>query len=308
MRTLLRNRSFSGLLFCLVAISGFGCRAQTPPAAAPLTQAQINARIETIVRSRFNLPTDVVVHIGPKIASELPGFHQIPIAFTQGAVTSPPYFFIISDDNKILARYDKYDLTKSPREMVPTSGRPGRGPEDAPVVIVSFDDLECPYCSKMHNQLFPDAMKRYPNKLRIVYKDFPLTDIHPWAMHAAVDSNCLAAQSETGYWNFVDFIHAHGDTIGGPDRKPETMATTLDQLATDEGARQKVNLDTLKACVAKQDTTPIQASMNEGTALHVEATPTLFINGEKIDGAQPEEVLWKVIDRALAATSLPPAK
>jgi protein-disulfide isomerase len=305
-RTLLRNRSFSGLLICLAALGGFGCKAQTPPAA--LTQDQLNARIETIVRTRFSLPSDVVVHIGPRMKSELPGYQQLPIAFTEGTQTSQPVFFLISDDGKFLARFDKFDLTKNPRDMVPTSGRPARGPEDAPVVIVSFDDLECPYCSKMHNQLFPDAMQRYPGKLRIVYKDFPLTEIHPWAMHAAVDANCLATQNGTAYWNFVDYVHAHDAEIYGPDRKTEVATANLDKAATDEGTRQKVNLDTLKACIAKQDTAPVQASMNEGQALRVEATPTLFINGEKVDGAQPEENLWKVIDRALAASGAPAAK
>jgi protein-disulfide isomerase len=292
-----------------MAISGFGCRAQTSPAPT-LTEQQINARIETIVRSRFSLPPDVVVHIGPRIASELVGYHQVPIVITQGAVSSPPFFFVISDDNKTFARFDKYDLTKAPRDMIPTAGRPARGPENAPVVIVSFDDLQCPYCSQMHHQLFPDAMTRYPGKLRIVYKDFPLTEIHPWAMRAAVDSNCLAAQNNTAYWNFVDYVHAHSDEVNGPgpERKPEVSFATLDRLATDEGTRQKVNLDTLKACIAKQDTTAIQASIDEGRNLRVEATPTLFINGEKLDGARPEEEIWKVIDRALAAEGAPAAK
>ena len=304
-RISLWNRSFSGILFCLAAISGFGCKAQTPPA---LTENQINSRIEVIVRSRFSLPTDVVVHVGPRIASELPGYHQVPVSFTQGTVTSPPYFFLISDDNKTFARFDKYDLTKAPRDMVPTDGRPGRGPENAPVVIVSFDDLECPFCTKMHNQLFPDAMQRYPGKLRIVYKDFPLTEIHPWAMHAAVDANCLAAQNGTAYWNFVDYVHAHDAEIGPSGSKPEVAPANLNRLATDEGTRQKVNLDLLKACLTKQDTTAIQASIDAGRQLHVDSTPTLFINGEKLDGAQPEEELWKVIDRAMAAAGVPPAK
>jgi protein-disulfide isomerase len=176
------------------------------------------------------------------------------------------------------------------------------------VVIVSFDDLQCPFCSKMHHQLFPDAMLRYPGKLRIVYKDFPLTEIHPWAMHAAVDANCLAAQSGPGYWNFVDFVHAHDAEIPGPERKPGVAETNLDKAATDEGTRQKVNLDLLKACLTKQDTTAIQASIDAGRQLHVDSTPTLFINGEKLDGAQPEEELWKVIDRAMAAAGVPPAK
>jgi len=288
-------------------MGSFGCHAQTPPPAQHLTQEQINHRIEVIVRSHFDVPADVIVHIGQPGVSDLPGYHTIPITLSQGANTSPVFTFELSDDGTSFAKFDKYDLTKNPRDRVSTAGRPGRGPADAPVVIVSFDDLECPYCSKMHAQLFPDTMNHYAGKLRIVYKDYPLSEIHPWAMHAAVDANCLAAQSEPGYWNFVDYVHAHGSDVTGTDKKAETQFATLDKLATDEGTAQKVNLDLLKACMTKQDTTGIQASVAEGTALGVKATPTLFINGEMLDGAVPEEQLWKVIDRALAEDTPPPA-
>jgi len=287
-------------------MSGYGCHAQTTPAAASLTQAQLNRRIEIIVRAHFDVPADVLVNIGTIGASDLPGYHTIPVRLSQGDKTSPVFFFELSDDYKTFAQFEKYDLTKDPKDRVQITGRPARGPADAPVLIVSFDDLECPYCSKMHAQLFPDALMRYGNKIRIVYKDFPLVEIHPWAMHAAVDANCLAAQSETGYWNFVDYVHAHGADVTGADRKPEAAFATLDKLATDAGTAQKVNLDVLKACVTKQDTTAILASMDEGKALDVKATPTLFINGELLDGAVPEDQLWKVIDRALAAEGITP--
>jgi len=97
-------------------------------------------------------------------------------------------------------------------------------------------------------------------------------------------------------WTLTAWLH----------RKPEAAFATLDKLATDAGTAQKVNLDVLKACVTKQDTTAILASMDEGKALDVKATPTLFINGELLDGAVPEDQLWKVIDRALAAEGITP--
>lgn len=290
---------------CLAAVGGLGCHAQTPPAGQPLTQAQIDRRIEVIVRSHFDVPPDVVVHIGPREKSDLAGYHTVMITLTQGTTTSEPFPFMLSDDGKVFARMDRYDLTQDPKDSVPIAGRPARGPANAPVTIVVFDDLECPYCSEMYHELFPDAMTRYNGKLRIVYKDFPLEAIHPWAMHAAVDANCLLAQSEAGYWNFVDYAHTHGTDITG-DKKPETAFAGLDRQATDEGARQKVNLDELKACLAKQDTTAILASIDQGHALKVEPTPTLFINGEKVEGAIPEDQLWQVIDRAMAAEGVTP--
>jgi protein-disulfide isomerase len=290
---------------CLAVVGGFGCHAQTPPAGKPLTGVQLYRRIEIIVRAQFNVPPDVVVHVELTDKSDLSGFHIANVTLTQGATTSESFPFEVSDDGKVFARMERYDLTKDPKDAIPTAGRPARGPADAPVTIVVFDDLECPFCSQMYHQLFPDTMDHYKGRLRIVYRDFPLAPIHPWAMHAAVDANCLMAQSETGYWNFVDYSHTHGTEITG-DKKPETASAALDKQATDEGARQKVNLDVVKVCVAKQDTTAIQASIDQGKALKVEPTPTLFINGEKVEGAIPKDQLWQVIDRAMLAEGVPP--
>jgi len=288
-------------------MGSFGCHAQTPPTTPALTQLQIDRRIELIVRSHFDVPPDVVVHIGPRTTSDMPGYHTVAITLTQGTTTSDPYTFQLSDDGKSFMRIEKFDLTQDPKDSVPTAGRPARGPEDAPVTIVVFDDLECPYCSQMYSTLFPETMIHYGGNLRIVYKDFPLQPIHPWAMHAAVDANCLASQSGNGYWDFVDYVHTHGAEISG-DKKPETAFAALDKLATDEGVQQKVNLDLLNACVAKQDTTAIQASIDQGHALKVEPTPTLFVNGEKVEGALPKEQLWTVIDRAMTAAGVTPPK
>ena len=122
--------------------------------------------------------------------------------FTAGGKTSRPAIFLLSDDGKTLAQFSKFDISKDPKEMVRAAGRPGRGgPVNAPVVIVGFDDLECPYCARMHEQLFPALTQRYKDQVRIVYKDFPL-DQHPWAMRAAMDANCVArrARRATGTW------------------------------------------------------------------------------------------------------------
>ncbi|HUZ05826.1 MAG TPA: thioredoxin domain-containing protein, partial [Acidobacteriaceae bacterium] len=171
------------------------------------------------------------------------------------------------------------------------------------------DDLECPFCARMHQELFPATMDHYKGQLRIIYKDYPLVDIHPWAMHAAVDSNCLAALSPKGYWNFVDYVHAHGDEISGNQNQPDLPATMkrLDQLAEQEGKRQGADTARLDSCIAKQDESAVRASMKEGDALGVDGTPTMFTNGERSTGAIPQQTLWSIIDRAIVdAGGTPP--
>ena len=260
-----------------------------------------------LIRSRSNVPPEYDIQIGPRSKSDVAGFDEISVNFTAAdGKTSKPVPFLLSTDGKTLAQFSKYDISKDPKQLVSGAGRPARGgPVDAPVLIVGFDDLECPFCAKMHAEIFPALTERYKNQIHIVYRDFPL-DQHPWAMRAAVDTNCVGAQSPTGYWNLVDYIHAHAGELGGEEKSLAKANDTLDTLARDEGKRQNVNVDSLNACITKQDQTAINASVKDGEALGVEATPALFINGEKVEGAQPISNLFRMIDNALIASGQTP--
>ncbi len=132
--------------------------------------------------------------------------------------------------------------------------------------------------------------------------------MHPWAMHAAVDANCLAAQSPEVYWTYVDYLHAHGQEVTGEDRDINKSFAALDRIARQEGTLAKLDSSKLDACLAKQDETQVRASMKEGDKLGLDSTPSLFVDGERIIGAIPEDQVWMVIDRALrAAGEQPPA-
>ena len=107
----------------------------------------------------------------------------------------------------------KLDLSKDPlaevMKKIDVKGRPTRGNGQAKVVAVNYDDFECPFCSRMHQTLFPDLLKEYGDRVVFIYKDFPLAEIHPWATHAAVNAHCLAAQNPDAYWDFADYMHAN---------------------------------------------------------------------------------------------------
>ncbi len=259
-----------------------------------------------MVRQKFQVPADVTIQLGQRTPSPFAGYDTLPIIFARGGRAQAPVDFLISTDGKTLARMQKFDISQDPGSVVSGKGRPMRGDPKAPVHIVVFDDLECPFCARMHEQLFPATLDHYKGKIDIAYKDFPLIEIHPWAMHAAIDSNCLFAQSNTAYWNFVDYVHAHSAEIGGSQHKLADATAQLDQLAEKQGQTDKLDATRLKACIDKQDDTGIRASMKEGEALGVNATPILFVDGEQIDGAVPTADVWKVIDRALIAKGVTP--
>ena len=94
--------------------------------------------------------------------------------------------------------------------------------------------------------------------------------------------------------------------MGGTEKSLTKANDMLDSLSRDEGARQKVNAPELNACLAKQDQTAIKESIKLGEGLNLDATPTLFINGEKIEGAEPIEDVYRIIDNALIASGQTP--
>ena len=224
---------------------------------------------------------------------------------THGAKTQE-INFLISNDNTKLVHLDTMDLTKDPADAIDLAGRPIRGNPAAKVTVINFDDLECPYCARMHQELFPATMAHYRDKVRFIYKDNPLPELHPWAMHASVDANCLAAQSGPTYWTYVDYLHAHGQEITGADRNLAKSYAALDRIARQEATVGKLDEDRMNACIAKQDETQVHASAKEAEALGLEGTPELFVNGERMNGAVPEDQLWTAIDRALIAAGEKP--
>ena len=301
-----------------LSLAAVGCHGQTPAGTAH-AQSSVQAnvalspelarRVEVLIRTRANVPAEFEIHIGTPHKSDMPGFNAIAVSFSAPGTNTAPLDFLLSEDGKTLAQFKKFDISQDPKTLVSGANRPARGgPENAPVLIVGFDDLECPFCAQMNAHLFPAVLDRYKDQVRVVYRDFPLEQ-HPWAMRAAVDVNCVGEQSTTGYWNLVDYIHAHAGEIGGATQQDRTVAKAnemLDKLARDEGARQKVKADVLDACLAKQDTSAVKQSIKEGEALGVQATPALFINGEKIEGAQPIEYVYRMIDGALVAAGVKP--
>ena len=293
-------RLLIGLLALILAI---GCKAQ--PAEPNLSDSSIDRHIEVLVRSKFNVPGDYTVSIGARKPSEIPGYDKLPVTFARGQKSSS-YDFLLSKDGKTLARLETFDLARDPSFNIDTTGRPVRGNPAARVTVVNFDDLECPYCARMHQSLFPSTLERYKDKVRFVYKDFPLAEIHPWAIHAAVDANCLAAQNGEVYWSYVDYLHAHGQEVSGPDRDVAKSNAALDRIARQEATLGKLDSTKLDACIAKQDDGPVRASMKEGDTLGLDSTPSLFVDGERIIGWLPEDQLWMVIDRALRAAGEQP--
>ena len=294
-----RIHFLAGLLALGMAV---GCKAQSTPQDQDLAQ---NRRIEVMVRAQYSLPPDVVIALGARKPSQIAGYQTLPVTLSHGG-KSQVVDFLISTDGKTMARLEKFDLANDPAFSIDVAGRPVRGNPAAKVTVVNFDDLECPYCAQMHHTLFPATLERYKDTVRFIYKDNPLNELHPWAMHAAVDANCLGAQKSAVYWDYVDYVHSHGQEVNGEGRNILKSVETLDRIAREEATVAKLDQSALGSCLAKQDETQVRASSKEAETLRIEAAPAVFVNGERIEGALPQNQVWMVIDRALRAAGVEP--
>ena len=306
--------------FLLAVLLCVGCSAQRSPGSDSESPApnSLEQRIQHHIRTYYNIPASVQILVGERRPSEFAGYDLVPVTLIGQRKTN--YEFLVSHDGKTLIRFAKIDIAKDPYPELMTKidvrGRPVRGNPHAKVTVVVYDDFQCPYCVRMHHTLFPNLLKTYGDRVRFIYKEYPLYEIHPWANRAAVDAGCLAAQNPEAFWDFTDYVHFNQEAIKGQNPKIEAQFAALDQAALEQGRKRGLNEGSLKACLQKQDDTAVKASVKEAEGLGVNSTPTLFIDGLKVDGAIPAEELRGSLDAALrdagqpvpaAAAAPPPA-
>jgi len=243
----------------------------------------------------------------PSPSSDFPNYNSVVVTVNSGE-RKQDLKFVVSKDGSSLVRTIKFDLSKDPYEelmsKIDVNGRPTRGAKASKVVVVNFDDFECPFCSRLHQTLFPEILKEYGDRVTFIYKDYPLVEIHPWATHAAVNANCLAAQNTDAYWDFADYIHANQHDVSN-EKTPAARLDAVDKLTLLQGQKHNLDIVKLQACIKAQDETAVKASMKEGDGIGVEATPTMFIGGQKIDGAVSISEVRAALDRALKDANLP---
>jgi protein-disulfide isomerase len=171
------------------------------------------------------------------------------------------------------------------RYEIPTDNAYALGPADAPITIVEYSDYQCPFCRRWHDEVYGPLLAAYPGKIRLVYRHFPLTSIHPDAMSAAEAAMCAGEQD--AYWQFHDKLFS-SESLGN---------TTYIQYAQDLG----LNMNTFESCINdRKYQQAVDEDLNFAIDLGIRSTPTFFINGLAVVGAQPLDVFKQVIDKELA--------
>ncbi len=193
-------------------------------------------------------------------------------------------------DNNNDATGDSPDVDPSQIEI---EGEPMMGDENAPVTLVMYEDFECPFCQRFEQNAVPQIVDNYveSGQVRLVWKDFPLPQLHPWAEPAAAAMECVYRQDEDAFWTVKDRVFDNQETLSTSNIRGQ-----IKTWAAEEGVSQSA----VDSCL--QNGNPMEevnGDKQEGQSLGVSGTPTVFVNGHKIVGAQPYSRFESVIENQL---------
>ena len=274
-------------LLLALTIASF-TRAQQPPAP----QSALQKNIEAYLRNAFALGPDVQITVGTPTEIGNSGLLQtsIDVKTDQGSDNVKMY---VTKDGHYLVRGELADLSKDPlvenTSKIKLDGAPVLGDPKAPVTLVEYADFECPVCRNLHDAL-RGVLPNYP-QARLVFKDFPLDAVHPWARTASLAGRCTYQQDPKAFWKFYDFIYDQQDVIS---------PSTIYDKVLDFAGQANLNKDTFKSCLAgPQAAAEVDARVANGNLLEVRSTPTVFVNGRRVVGADPHAI-QQYIDYELA--------
>ena len=247
------------------------------PAQAPAASGSIEKRVEDFLRKWYAWGSDFQLKIGPVKPSPAGDLYEVAVEVTAQGGSDTAIVYVTKDGHYML-RGDLQDLNGDPlgdtMRKLNLQGAASKGPADAKIVLVEFGDLECPSCRQL-DYVLRAVLPKYP-QVRLVFKDFPLETIHPWAMTAAITGRCALQQSSDAFWKYHDSVYDNQDLIS-----PENAYNKLLEFAVQAGASE----DKLKACIADPKTQElVRQSEAEGHALDVTSTPTTFVDGRRLVG------------------------
>jgi protein-disulfide isomerase len=249
-------------------------------AAASSGQSAIQKTVEAYLRNLYAFGPETTVRVAAPKDFGVEGLQEVDVEVKIGENQQTGKVYV-TKDGKFMFRGELSDLSKDPlaeaRAQLQTKDSPSLGPANATVTMVEFSDFECPVCRSLHDAL-RGLLPNYP-QLRVVFKDFPLEQIHPWARTAALAGRCAYEQSPAAFWKMYDLIYDGQDLISAENAWGKM---------TDFAAQSGLNADSFKACMASPGAAAaVDASRANGTLLEVGSTPTMFVNGRRIVGADP---------------------
>ncbi len=256
------------------------------------------AKFERFLRRYYAWPAATVeVKVGPFKAGPMAGFVESKV--TAGAKNSKAEplsrDFLISNDGRFMLENAPLRIDGDPfqetREQIDIRNQPTFGSALPRVTIVEYGDLQCSYCKTVVSVLRNDIPRDYGREVRIIFKDFPLYEIHPWAWDAAAAGRCIYKQKAETFWEYHDWAYDQQGRMNQEQFKKAAIAFA--------GTR-KLDIGKMVSCMADPSTrAEVERSLQEGRALHVTGTPVFFINGRFVEGSQSYGAMRQYIEAEL---------
>ena len=249
-------------------------------AGAASKPGSVEDRVEKYLRNLYAWGPNYTVKVGPTKPSPIPDLLEVPVSVSMGGQSDTAAVYVSKTGN-FLVRGELTDMSVDPfaeiRSKLHVGNSPTLGSETAKVTLYEFADFECPSCRQL-DRVLRSYLPQHP-EVRLVFKHYPLTEIHPWAMTAAIATQCAFQQSPAAFWKMHDAIFDAQDLIS-----PSNVWDKLQDLATQAGLAP----DSYRSCILDPATAnQIKTTIEEGHAVAITATPTTFINGHRQVG--PDE-------------------
>ncbi|MGD0129181.1 MAG: thioredoxin domain-containing protein [Terriglobia bacterium] len=246
------------------------------------------------IRQEFKVPETTTLTVGPFHDSGIPNFLATTVAAQSDKGKQTEDFYATSDNRvfvmgKILNL--GVDLRREALKTIVTTNQPSQGPAHAPVIIVEYADLECPMCGKLHLFLENDLLPKYGDKVRVIFKEFPLVQIHDWSLTAAIANECVFKLKPEAFAPYRTLIFQNQTTTNAANVRDNLLAYA-DQVGVDRS--------NLAGCLDSKASMPrIDEGTSEAKKLEVQSTPTCFINGRMLVGFVSPDAYYKAVDEAL---------
>ena len=252
----------------------------TNPSASNSSAGKLESterRVEKYLRNLYAWGPSYEIKVGPSKSSPVAGLLEVPVTVSKGGQSDSAIVYL-SHDGNFLIRGEVSDISADPfaetKSKLHVETSASLGSPNAKVTLVEFGDLECPSCRQL--DVFLRAYLPQHPEVRLVFKHFPLTDVHPWAMTAALAAQCALQQNQPAFWKMHDAIYDSQDLI--------SPSNAWDKLI-DIGAQAGMNREDLKTCMAATETSDrVKQDISEGHSLNVTGTPTSFVNGRRVGG------------------------
>jgi protein-disulfide isomerase len=283
-------RKFSRILAtACVLITSFRALAQQPkPAAAGLPG---EATVNDFLKHMFGWNQNLAWRVAEIKPSDAPGISQVTVVFNTPDGQAVQKIYVTADEHYAfsgeLVPFGSDPFAAARADLKAANG-PVHGPADAVVTVVEFGDLQCPACKKAQENL--NKLMGEEPKAKLIFQNFPLVQIHKWAMLGAKYVDCFGRQNNAAVWKFIAITYDHQSEVN--EQNVEQM---LNGYVKEAGG----DPDAVSACAAKPETEKrVRDSLALGEKLEVTSTPTFFINGRKVSGflSMPYESVKAMVD------------